>query len=351
MPSDQQRDLTPILPKKERKTFFLLLCFLLLLALSLSSGLSYIALQGIASSSILRNENIYTIFTILTSTSLLLSIFGIYKKNYRMLASLGCIMLIAAQLIFIFGELTLEALVIGILTLLCAFPLLIPAINARISQLGSPKTAHRRLGFAYAFFPLIFFAYAPFADNLFSKPISAALILLTLLLWISSMRKKIWQHSSTEEQSKGKSCCSASCNIARFLCHMIILITLWQSILFTNSYTDTCYFFAALCFGAFFASYWSKNLRISQILHRVGLLFISINIILLSGLFAEITLPEDIMTALLLISAAFTPLCLTSYRRALLNSPSPENKGWTHLLLLLNFPASIAVLYLMISSF
>lgn len=347
MSNGKQRDLTPVLPKKERKRFFLLLAFILLLAVSLAAYCNIFYSFNEMGCLIRLSENTRQLISFSVSgIALILCIVGITKKNYSMLAASGSTFLIAAHLSFIFGEYYLDHAFIFILGL-CASSLLIPAINERICQLGPRQTSNRRLSFAYCFFFPVFIAfvglfslmdhYKKFNLELASQLLSTALILLTLILWISSTRMKLWSSTSTEEKTKSMPCWrSCICTLALLLCHFLILSFLSFSLLHIREgkLENQAIFIALLCLGLFFASYWSKNTRTARILQGTGL---CINIILI-GATLIVPLSNDNLKVILPIYIFFTPLCLNSFRQVLLAIPSPKNKGWVQLCLLLNFP-------------
>jgi len=236
MPSNKQRDLSPVLAKKERKKFAIFISFIILLSANLSTlhSASY-TFNEQRDLSILRVDVLHLILGIGVSLSILLSIFSIYKKSYRMIVSIGCIFLIIANLGFIFGEnyLGLDDLLI---IELCPALLLFPAIFERIRQLGPAKKTLRLLDFTLASIPLSFFAFQKLLSNfdndstlnsmLFFKLLCAGFSLCILFLWMSSMKKNIWVIPSTEEESSGKSSSSRIDTVKRILSNMIMLRSL-----------------------------------------------------------------------------------------------------------------------------
>jgi len=364
MTKNHHRDLTPVLPKKERKNFFLLITFLLLLAASFASlvgtfmGQQYYGcelIDGInrASPLILDDATHLVIAGITLSLSLLLSIVGAYKKNYYMLGSAGCLLLITSHLCFIFGAPYFEIHLIFLL-IFCAFFLLIPAINARICQLGAPQTANRRLTFASLFFIPVLLAFVglfyllghltSIKLHVFLQVFSAILCFFTLLLWIKSIRKKIWLNTSPEEAIGTQSWRSFFHAISLQLNHLIILIILFYSWICVFEKMDSghaIFFISSLLLGIIFASYRIKNTRIAQILQTVVIFFSCISplifIAFFIGLINAYTISASILTTLISIFAFFAPLCLARCRNILLMSPCPKNNNWVHLFLLLNF--------------
>lgn len=372
MTSDKQRELTPVLPKKERKTFFFLIAFLALLALSINAFFRtphyYFDSQAPSLLSFLmQDKSELFIRGIVPTLSLFLSILGIAKKNYRLLATAGCVFLIAAQLCLVFGRSNYDSTLASFL-LLFSMPLLIPAINERICQLGPQKTAHRRLCFAYALIS-IFFVVLPELlflnarvdiSPLIMKLIFLALALLSILLYWSSMIEALWTHLPKEEKIIAKASHSTMGTRATLLKYMLILYTLFLSIINSmmgtrdsNSNSLIPALILAFCFGVLLASYWSKNTGISRIIHRVAIIFVSTTLVFSLAWSSKIisleALPTSLFNTLILINAAFVPLCLANCRRDLIEQAYPQNKGWIHLLLLLSYPASFICLTLIFS--
>jgi len=378
MTNDNHRDLTPVLPKKERGNFFILLLFLLLLPANLALFLRIPDhFRDYQHSFILSNGTEIFFDEILLVLSILLCIVGIYTKSYRMLASTACLLLITTYLGHIFeGPFHNVDLIITLTS--CAIILLIPAINARICQLGAIKTANRRLSFAYLFFIPAFFAfsglfalidrYEPTDYAVAYRMVSIIFCPLTIILWISSLKKNIWINTSTEKEISTQSWRSRVKAMALLVAHMMILIILFGSFLYiTNDLdgklriiidgkTQVSYEFkiiltVLLCLGLFIASYWSKKTRVSRILLGIGILASSMTLIALTIICKEFiphcALSENILILLILINALFAPLCLASCRGALLTNPSPQNKAWVFLLLLLNFLIAFCLTFIL----
>jgi len=150
MSSDKQRDLAPLLPKKDRGNFIILLSLLLIITASatalLKAGYSFQTSFELSILGDYINPSIYlsiiAVFVFLISLSLFLWILGIEKTNYRIPAASGCALLIIAQLSFISGKSYMPFGFIFLLLISALLPL-IPAINACICQLGPKQSASR----------------------------------------------------------------------------------------------------------------------------------------------------------------------------------------------------------------
>jgi len=362
MTKNNHRALTPLLPKNEKGNFFTLSAFLLLLAASFTVIFGISDFHG---NSIISAFAQHIIIIISSFSTIALSIFCIHRKNYRILVSAGCILLLATYLCLIFE-------IIDIATISClltsAIILLIPAINLSICQLGSPQRASQRLSFAYVLpLPIIFAVISLFtfiANNttldllLFAKILYSIFCLLILLLWRSSYKKNIWIQASTEDEICGYSSHPRRAAMLLLLRYMIILTTLWWNIIYIvianmrGSDVAMITIIASICLGLFFACYRNKNAGISRIINKVAAFSASLNllflVVILTGLISFETVNSNLVYIFVIINIFFSPLCLTNCRCALLEKPYPKNKGWVHFFLLLIFPASavcIANLY------
>lgn len=347
MISNKQRELIPLVPKGERSNFAILIALLLLIPASLAAA--YCALASymyLVSDFIISEEKQSAICMQLLVLSLMLSIFGIAEKSYRLLASAGCIFLIIIHLCIIFGATYLNMKLL-ILLLFCDFPLLIPAINERICQLGAPQRANRRLCIAYAFvllfitfIVLVFFIFTEYGSYngpiIYIKFLCLSLAFLSLFLWMISMRRKIWNATSIREDINCSSSYSRICTIANALGYPIILSILWAFMRYSEHLPLSI---LILSLGGLLSICWDKSPQINRMLNCVLFCTLGISIILLSSTYFGL-ISESILIVLVLVNMTFIPHYLADCRRALLESPSPQNKGWIHLYLLLCFPLS-----------
>jgi len=355
MTNDQATEHHLFFPKKERGNFFILLAFLLLLTANLSSlfydnAIPYEQVKDLMTFSVdeLRSICFFINITVIIATFIFCGI-GITRKNYSMLATLGCILIIAANL----GFFSRNPIFIGQakLFLVCALFLLIPAINERLSQISSLQTAHKRIGFAYVFAFIFFVALmtligflrsmlTPAQLILFNNLIYANLAVLTLSLWVLSKRKKTWVNTAKVQPSYNRSKREYGAVVLRILSYIIILIILWMSMMAGGGLI----FIALFIIAGFFSYFWNKESRALFIFHRVAFIYVSISFIALIAIAREFLplgiAPTGIIHLLVLLNAVFIPFCLTNCRRALIYAPFPQNKGWIHLCLLLAFPLS-----------
>lgn len=169
-----------------------------------------------------------------------------------------------------------------------------------------------------------------------------------LLLWISSIRRKIWNNAPIQEEGlSNTSSYSRICIIVNALSYFVILFVLFIFILFMllqDVYDSKLLMISIfiLCLGGFLASYWWKSTRITFVLNCILFSSLGICLFLIKCIYWEL-IPTSMISSLILIIVLFIPHFLADCRRALLESPYPQNKGWIHLYLLLCFPSSIAL--------